>query len=829
MRGRGLALAVGLVALLGIVAWFGLRGDSTPTVTVTTPPDAGFVTARTRMAARRAKPIGSIAGRVTVTNATALPPGVLVCARVKEATAMCVDAGPTGEYTIADLPAGEYVAWASATGFAGPRWVNAAGSEALLLNPGEHRTGIELQLLAGAIEISGVVRDLRGPVLGGAQVVVSGGDDASFTARAGPDGAFTAWAQPGAIRCEATAPGYTEGLTYSFAPARGIVIELTPASTISGIVIEARTKRPVVGARVEIDRLVGDTDADGRFRVEGLPAGRYTATATAIGSHGEAQESILAPLGGAVDGVVIEMHPVAVVAGRVLVDTPERTPCPAGAGHVSLLQSHNDRNSDARTDEDGFVLLEGMLPGTYEVSVSCKGYVSQDPYPDLIVETSDLDEVIWLVKPGARVIGHVRSANGQPLAGAYVGIQSAGGESFADTRTDATGAYVIDGLLPGAIKVQASADDHAASDTQPGGQASLAGPITVDIVLQPVSMLVVEVVDPSGAPLNDIPVRVVGRATYEERSWDGEVAFQDIEPGVYTASTDHASVRVTVGTGDTRTRLVAEPLRGTLAGKVVTSTGAIVTDAFVAIRPHGGDSLGAERITLTRADGTFRFDRLLETDYTIRAYRAGSSEVIKEHVPIGSNVTLALQGTGEISGMVVTTDGRPAHDYTVELTGDSAYYNRSERVFHTNGAFTFREVPPGNYRVSVESAKRSHVFVDVTAGGRVDNVQLTVQSGYAVRGRLVAPDGTPRRYWKLQLTYEVRTYARDGEARRVTVSNVVGTISGADGSFTFRGVPTGTAILAAADISVDIDAEVVDLKSFAINSAPVDLGTITAP
>lgn len=828
MRGRGLAIAVGLVALLGIGAWFGLRGADAPTP-VTGPADAGIVTARTRITARRAKPRGSIAGRVTVSNAAALPPGVLVCARANGAEAVCVDAEPTGAYTVSGLPDGEYAAWASAPGFAGPRWAASTGSEAILLSPGEQRTDIDLQLLSGAVEVMGAVRDLRGQAVSGALVVVGSGDDTSFTARAGTDGAFTAWAHPGAIRCEATAPGFTEGVTHSFAPARGILIELTPASTIAGVVLEARTKRPIADASVEIGRQSGTTDVAGRFRIEGVPPGRYTPTATALGSYGEAKESLLAPLGGAVDDVVIEMHPVAVVAGRVLVDNPQRTPCPAGAGGVSMWQMHNGRGDNARTDEDGFVLLEGMLPGIYEVNVHCEGYVSAIPYPDLVVESSDIDEIVWLVNPGARVIGHVRSANGTPIADASVGIESAGGESFATGTTDATGAYAVDGLYPGAISVRAYAAGHARSDKQPGGQASLAAPVTVDIVLQPVSMLTVEVVDADGAPLDDIPVRLVGREVYEERSSSGEAEFTDLAPGVYTASTSRASVRVTVGTGATRTRLVAAPLRGTLSGKVVTSTGAIVTDAFVTIRPHGGDSLGAERTTLTRADGTFRFERLLETDYTVRAYREGGAEVISEHVPIGSTVTLELRGTGEISGLVVTTDGRPAHDYTVELTGSATYYNRTERVFHTNGAFTFRDVPPGTYRVSVESARMSSAFVDVTAGGRVDTVQLTVQSGYVVRGRLVAPDGAPRAYWKLQLTYEARTYARDGESRRVTVSDVVGAISSPDGSFMFRGVPTGTATLAAADISVDVDAEVVELRSFAIDAAPVDLGIVTAP
>jgi protocatechuate 3,4-dioxygenase beta subunit len=809
-------------------------------VPIEAPTDAATpMTARTRIAARRAKPKGSIAGRVAVVTTSSgsaassepssVPRDVLVCVREKTGEAVCVDAEPTGEYAIAGLPDGEYAAWASAKGFAGPRWANAAGSETILLHPGEQRADIDLQLLAGAVEVAGIVRDLRGTAVGGALVVVNSGDDASFTARATTDGNFTAWAQPGAIRCEATAAGYTEGLTHAFAPARGIVIELIPAATVSGIVIEARTKRPIAGASVEIGHLAGDTDADGKFRIEGLPPGRYTPTATAIGSYGEATESLLAPLGGTVDGVVIEMHAVAVVAARVLVDNPQRTPCPAGAGVVSLWQSHNGRGEHARTDEDGFVLLEGMLPGTYEVTVRCEGYVSAVPYPDLVIESSDLDDVVWLVNTGARVIGHVRSANGQPIADAHVGVNSAGGESFATGMTDATGAYVIDGLVPGAVNVQASADDHARSDTLLAGQTTLAKPLTFDIVLQPVSKLVVEVVDAAGAPLDDIPIRLVGREEHEERSWDGEVEFDAIAPGTYTATTGRAEVRVTVGPGETRTRLVAEPLRGTLTGKVVTSTGAIVTDAFITIRPHGGGGLGAERTTLTHADGTFRFDRLLETDYTVRAYREGGAEVITEHVRVGSTITLELRDTGEISGMVVTTDGRPAHDYTVDLTGAAAYYSRSERVFHTNGAFTFHDVPPGNYRVSVESSKMSTAYVDVTAGGHVDNIQLTVQSGYAIRGRLLAPDGSPRPYWKLQLTYEVRTYARDGESRRVTVSDVVSAISGPGGQFMFRGVPAGTATLAAADVSQNVDAEVTDLRSFDIPSASVDLGIVTAP
>ena len=166
----------------------------------------------------------------------------------------------------------------------------------------------------------------------------AGSTPPTFTTRSGRDGSFVAWAMAGDIQVAASAEGHVDGSAIAVAPIAGLEVMLTPESTLSGIVVEAGTRRPLDDATVEIPP-VGNvhTDAAGRFRVGKLPPGRYKPTASSIGGYGEAAESVLLGLGQSIDDVVIEIHPVAVVAGRISIDDGASSrPCPAGDGEVWL-------------------------------------------------------------------------------------------------------------------------------------------------------------------------------------------------------------------------------------------------------------------------------------------------------------------------------------------------------------------------------------------------------------------------------------------------------------------------------------------------------------
>ena len=102
--------------------------------------------------------------------------------------------------------------------------------------------------------------------------------------------------------------------------------------------VEKGTGAPVAGARVRVEGNDSDedvrgtstmSDADGNFRLTGLSPARYKPGASSPGKYGQAAESVLLGLGQTVDGIVIEVHPAAVIKGRVLLPDG-KSPCPSG-------------------------------------------------------------------------------------------------------------------------------------------------------------------------------------------------------------------------------------------------------------------------------------------------------------------------------------------------------------------------------------------------------------------------------------------------------------------------------------------------------------------
>ena len=148
-------------------------------------------------------------------------------------------------------------------------------------------------------------------------------------------------------------------------------------------------------------------------------------------------------------------------------------------------------SQNAQIGTDGVVVFEGVVPGTYEVSAWCKDHLAIEPYPDLVVGTSDVEDAVFVVKRGAKITGIVVDAAGAPIAQASVRIMFAGAMRAAGAITQADGTFAFDGAEPGGISVSASADVPALEGTL----ASLAGQAQRPLEVVVVSPLAGEVID----------------------------------------------------------------------------------------------------------------------------------------------------------------------------------------------------------------------------------------------------------------------------------------------------------------------------------------------
>ncbi|MEO8705124.1 MAG: carboxypeptidase-like regulatory domain-containing protein [Kofleriaceae bacterium] len=835
MRSRALSwlvIAALALAVTGVIGYLRCAEQSGAV-----PADAAVTAARSRLEVLHALPRAAIAGTITAGGAAAT--GATACAMptgdgwekvdVQDAI-RCVTAA-TGNYVLDDLEAGQYVVWGSAAARAGAR-------RTVTLAPGA-RAQVDLELGEGVVALAGRVVDVRGHAIAGALIHARVTRDAPpvFTAKTTVTGTFVMFAPAGDVTLVGTAEGYVDAELSTEAPARDLELAMTPEATLGGIVVEAVTKRPIAGARVEVDGNAGRTDDTGRFRITKLAPGRYKATASAIGAYGEAAETVLLKLGESVTDVVIEVHPVAVVAGRIL--TEDGRGCPPDDGRVFLSRYGGSAFHRARTTGDGDVLLEGVVPGRYEVDVSCRDWIGALPYPDLVVGDSDV-EATWSVTRGARVTGHV-TAGGAAIAGATVNCVGGDGTRVASATTLADGSFVLEAVTPGKIEIHASAAKLIGSD-RVHATASLASVANVELVLERGAALTGTVVDAAGTPMPGIMIRAHSDDAGSRDGWadaHGVFTIEGLEPGAYevwatTRWGDSPSVRATVTRDATaRVTVIAETPTGTITGTVVDARGAAVADAYVDVARDSGDPAyyrWTGKPVLAGLDGSFRITGLPAARFAVRAYRPGGEATVASNLGLGATVKLTLPPTATISGVVVDASGAVVEDVTIECDETLLDVHRRERLFHTRGRFVFRDLPAGSYTVEVGGDRRTRVELELGEAQHRDDLRLIVLQLYTLRGRLITPDKLPVAGYRVEVTGPP-IVIRKKAGGVVSVYDTEVAITDAAGHFLVRGLKAGTAKIAAGDRVKTPDGDLPELASIELRgTAPeVDAGDVVVP
>ena len=776
----------------------------------------------------------------------------------------CATSSPDGRYRLADLLPARYSVHASADSrvpgrYREPRGARRPGDRdgPVRLAAGETRRGIDIVLEPGGVLVSGIVKDIGGGPVAGAWVIAASGDrwserGASSVVQSEPGGEFRLWAAPGLLQLSAQADGYAEGSTSAIAPGQRVEILLTPGSVLAGRVVERGSGAPVAGAMVSADDWPSGgesggsgsalTDEGGRFRITRLLPGRYKPTATAAGRTGQARESALVGLGQTVDDIVIEVHPAAVVTGVVSV-SGGGGPCPAGL--VSLSDPKGDEAASGRIEEDGRVTIKAVLPGTYDVEVSCQGFVEGKDYPDLAVTAAgDPPAQTWMVARGGRIRGAVKTASGAPVEGAEVSARSAGGDpraqrSWGWDECEEDGTFAIEGLVAGRYKVSA-ASEHFPSPKDPV-QVDVAesGEATVDIVLEPTSAIAGEVVDERGRPVGGVQVVATGAQRWDWQSTltrdDGAFTLEGVRPGAQrviamrergwgdalrapgSSDDDDQGKKLEVKPGATaRVHLVVESRDGVIQGRVLDAGGVPVTDAFVdaeresdsaAAQPGGAARsmrwAWARTPVLTDTEGRFAVDRLSPGRYTVRAFRRGGGESTAEGVAVGSRVDLTIRPTGSIAGAVVVAAGvgAPPDRFSITVSDDKRGFSRSESFFRTGGAFTMRDLPAGSFKLAASAAGGDgSITAALSEGESLGGQTIRLEGRATVTGRVVALDsGKPLAGFRMHVS---PVKGGGGFSFRTDDSNTRN-ISGPDGRFEVENAPAGRVQVAGFPIEWD--------------------------
>ena len=276
-----------------------------------------------------------------------------------------------------------------------------------------------------------------------------------------------AW-RPGATaspRARAAWSAREVDLTVNASEGREVEIRVDPAASVSGRVLD-ESGRPVANALAQIGGqssllfrplLKTRSDGDGRYRIEGVLPGRYTARASdhTFPSMDGAELTVASA---DLENVDLILARPAIVEGRVLLTDGQ-----VGADVDVMVRSEDRRPSSqmmagaaAATDENGRFRTMAM-PGKIQVRV-------QEPQlgsalEDLgVVRGGETRQVTLRLGPGgsALVSGQVTLSDGKPADG--VAVRAHGGRTAASTRTDKDGLFTLAGLDPGPTTVEALAD-----------------------------------------------------------------------------------------------------------------------------------------------------------------------------------------------------------------------------------------------------------------------------------------------------------------------------------------------------------------------------------
>lgn len=632
---------------------------------------------------------------------------------------------------------------------------------------------------------------------------------------------------------------------YSTAYLSGRVVD-AGGRGIAGARLQATAAGDSETARRDAWRTGGETfsDADGDFALGGLVAGvTYRLQTSRQGYAAATTRHQIARQPDAEDAV-ITLKPGFLAVGQVVDEaeqplagaTVELLPPPPG-DYAAMHRLRDDQPVlGATTGADGRFALRDVGMGSYRMEVRRSGFaptfvpgveVTQEsmtavapghPTESGGAEAPAIDLGVVVMVPGVEITGRVIDADDRPLAEvAVAAMPSHNPMMFTGPRgrnaqqrvvTGDDGRFRFADLRP-QESVVVTAEKQGYSGLQLSG---VTPPIGEDLklVLQRAAIVRGRVVDDSGAPVPGLRILAtapdqtgmmpVGRILGQTQSGrEGEFEIEGLPAGSLRlqaageAWQPTTSPALELTPGEVYEDLVLQVTRGlVLSGIVHRSDGRPVVGAELraeSLQPDIRTFMGVSAVS--DAQGRFTLAGLEPGGVTIVAHhpRLGQARKTLQISDAGpTRLEIELGGGGELSGQVITPDGRPASDAVVRLGPVDAMAHVSMRELRTgsDGGFRLENVADGTWQLTAEHADHGTARGEPTevAGAPLSGIVLQLSAGITVSGRLVEVD------FDALGTAQIMAFSPLG-IRMGQVSH--------DGSYRIEGLPPGaTSIMASA-------------------------------
>lgn len=612
-------------------------------------------------------------------------------------------------------------------------------------------------------------------------------------------------------------------------------LELAPGQRLEGVQVLAdaglsvaghvldESGRPLAGVRVQAYeppslvsfganfdrelRVPAVTGEDGAFRCGGLEPGKVR-----IAAEGAGHQRLVQDAAAGDEGLELRLVPLASLSGIVVALGDGE---PVSAFRIGLVPSEGVlsagdffgtgaeeglrrvvRPQRFTQREDGTFTVEGIGPGTYDVTVEAAGHGPRTER-EVEVPRGGRRGLVVMLEPESVVHGRVVDLrSGLPLAGASVRV--AGGGSVADmllefvkpaaqVRTDAQGGFRLGGLAAGPLKLGVEAAGHRALGL---GDLELAPGEVRDLGTLRLSTgaAVWGKVSDERGPLVDVSVRAFssnGAVNRQGRTdAQGFYRIEGLPAGTFSVMRMDFAMELSGSVMDVMRDLRMETVTlaedeerrvdlgvvsdaGTRLLGTVRDVAGPVPGAMVALIPESrGGRMG---FATTDAEGRYEIGRIVPGRYavSVAALEGGSSvapgqpgSAVVRSLSLSAGVEhrhdVTLPG-GTLEGVVVAADGgAPIRDARVVLDRSDAGALESDwlamlggRVGETyadaQGRFRFRHLPGGTYAATAGGkgllgtgaggwAQRRVEGLQVLEGGQGFSVRLELEPAAVIAG-----------------------------------------------------------------------------------------------